>query len=92
MNLHLSNIAPSVTQIELKAFLERVSSVGAVKMLPGGDALVVFESEADADRALAELDGAVLAGRTLSMRRALPRREREGEMRSGGAQDVGKQD
>lgn len=82
MDLHVTNVAHTVTEIELRAFFERVVPVVAVKLFPGGDALVTFASDADADRALKELDGIVLADRPLSMRRALPRREREDSMRS----------
>ncbi len=77
MNLHITNIAPMVTEIELRALFERLVPVASVRILPGGDALVTFDTEEDAGRALRELDGSVLGGRALSMRRALPRRERE---------------
>ena len=77
MNLHITNIAPTVTEIELRVLFERLVPVASVRILPGGDALVTFDSEEDAGRALRELDGSMLAGRALSMRRALPRRERE---------------
>jgi RNA recognition motif-containing protein len=76
-DLHITNIAPTVTEIELRALFERLVPVASVRLLPGGDALVTFNTEEDAGRALRELDGSVLAGRVLSMRRALPRRERE---------------
>jgi RNA recognition motif-containing protein len=77
MNLHITNIAPSVTEIELRALFERLVPVASVRLLPGGDALVSFNSDEDAAKALRELDGTALAGRALSIRRALPRRERE---------------
>jgi RNA recognition motif-containing protein len=84
MDLHITNIAPTVTEIELRALFERTVSVAGIKLLPGGDALVAFDSEADADKALQELDGTVLGGRILSMRRALPRRERSDNIRLRG--------
>jgi len=78
MDLHVSNIAPTVTEIELRALFERVAPVASVKLLPGGDAFVSFDSEEDARRAIDELDGTVVGGSMLSMRVALPRRERRG--------------
>jgi len=84
MDLHVTNIAPTVTQIELRAHFEHVVPVAGVKLLPGGDALVTFDTGADADKALEELDGSMLSGRALSMRKALPRREREDDIRSKG--------
>lgn len=77
MDLLISNLAPTVTEIELRTLFERVVPVEGVKFLPGGDALVTLDSPQDAQKALAELDGYIVAGKVLSVRNALPRKERE---------------
>ncbi len=84
MDLHITNIAATVTEIKLRALFERVALVVGVKLLSGGDAFVSFSSDDDARKALQELDGSVMAGAVLSMRIALPRRERHS---STGEQD-----
>ena len=77
MDLHVTNIAPTVTEIELRAVFARVVPVESVTLLPGGDALVSFKTDDDARRAEQELDGAVVAGSAISLHYALPRRERQ---------------
>lgn len=91
MDLHVTNIAPTVTEIELRAHFGRVVAVNGVKFLPDGDALVSIDSEAEADTALRQLDGSELAGKMLSMRKALPRRERADNMRSQGVAPEGEE-
>jgi RNA recognition motif-containing protein len=83
VDLYVSNIAPTVTEIELRAFFERAVPVAGLKMLPGGDALVTLTDD-DAQKALQGLDGMTLAGRAVSIRMALPRRERGNSIRAQG--------
>jgi RNA recognition motif-containing protein len=80
LNLHVTNIAQIVTKFELRAFFEKVVPVTSVTIFEDGDALVGLESLEDAKKALAELDGSVLGGKVLSMRLALPRKERVDSM------------
>lgn len=82
MDLHVTNIAPTVTQMELRALIERKVAVKNITILPGGDALVSFDSGEDAFSALKEFDGFLLSGKPLSMRMALPRKERADETKS----------
>jgi RNA recognition motif-containing protein len=84
MDLHVTNIASTVTKIELRAHFEHLVPVAGVKLLPDGDALVSFDSDEDATTALQQLDGSELAGKMLSMRKALPRRERANDIRKQG--------
>ena len=80
MNLYVTNIPQRVTKFQLRAFFEKIVSVLSLTMLEDGDALVGFETLEDANKALAELDGNVLGGKIISMRLALPRKERADSM------------
>ena len=83
MDLHVSNMPKTATEIELRALIGRMVKVEAVKMLVEGEALVSFATEQEAERALKEFDGYEMGGRLLSVRYALPRRERENRLESG---------
>jgi len=80
MDLH---VARTVTDLELRTFFERSALVEAVTILSEGEALVSFASKEDAKKALEEFDGHSLAGRVLSVRYALPRKEREADFEPG---------
>jgi len=87
LNLHVTNIAPTVTKFELRALFENVVPVSSLAMIEGGDALVGLESLEDAQKALDGLDGRMLGGKMLSMRLALPRKERADSMEKRGIED-----
>jgi RNA recognition motif-containing protein len=70
--LHIDNVAPDVTEDDLREEFEMVGEVIDLKLLlddlterPTGTAMVQMATQHDADQAVRALDGARVGGRTL---------------------------
>lgn len=81
-NLFVGNLDSKVTQAELRGLFEGYGEVAQVHMIVDRDtglpryAFVEMTSDARAARAIQELNGSILRGRTLSVEYARPRPER----------------
>ena len=88
MNIYVGNISHSVTEDVLRSLFEQVGPVKSVKMItdkftgmPRGFAFVQMETTEDAQKAIEELNGHELEGRTIVVNQA---REREQRRPQGG--------
>ncbi len=93
MRLYVGNISRDVTQEDLRAAFEAHGKVDEVSMvkdkfsgLPKGFAFIEMPEEAEARKAISELAGKELKGRSLDVTEARPRTERpnRGGGRGGG--------
>lgn len=90
--LYVGNLSFRTTEETLRATFEQGGrSVSQVSIItdretgqPRGFAFVEMGSPADAEQAIAELDGAELDGRTLRVNEARPRASNDGPRHDGG--------
>lgn len=82
MNIYVGNLAREVTEEELREAFEAFGQVESAKIIMDrysgvsrGFGFVEMPTKADAEAALAELNGKELKGRTLSVNEARPRTE-----------------
>jgi RNA recognition motif-containing protein len=82
MNIYLGNVSYSATEEQLTELFSQYGTVTSVKMVmdkftgqPRGFAFVVMGSDAEAEAAIAALDGKELAGRNLRVNKAREREE-----------------
>ncbi len=82
-NIYVGNLSYSVTEDKLKDAFGEFGEVTAVKIItdkftgkPRGFAFVEMSSDSDAQKAIAELNGADLDGRNLKVNEARPRESR----------------
>ena len=87
--LYVGNLSYGTTEMSLREAFERLGQVAEVKMMldretgrPRGFAFVEMATDADAQRAIAELDGRDLDGRTIKVNPAQERSEGRGSSSS----------
>ena len=90
-NIYVGNLPFQTTEQELDAAFSAYGQVDRVQIVkdrdtgqPRGFAFVEMSSNADADKAMAALNGAELGGRTLTVNEARPREPRAGGFGGGG--------
>src|SRR5215470_19227186 len=96
--IYVGNLSYQTTEGDLSTLFEEVGQVDSVSVITDRDtgrskgfALVEMSSE-DADKAIAQLNGKELDGRTLTVNEARPREERSGNRggRGGGRNSGGR--
>lgn len=82
-NLFIGSLAYATNDDGLKAFFEQVGPVASARVITDRDSgrskgfgFVQFENDADNQKAVDQLDGKELDGRTISVSMARPREER----------------
>ena len=92
-NIFVGNLSYSATEDSIRSLFESYGAVERVSIVtdrdsgqPRGFGFVEMSSDADADKAIAELNGRELGGRALNINEARPKTERSGGGggRSGG--------
>jgi len=83
MNIYVGNLSYGVTEDELQQlFLEYGSVVSANLIMdrdtgnPKGFGFVEMENQADAEKAIKELDGSSIKGRSIKVNQARPKNDR----------------
>lgn len=104
MNIYVGNLAPTLTEEELRQAFEAFGQVASAKIItdkfsgePRGFGFVEMPAQAEAQEAISGLNGKDLKGQTLNVNEARPRPEgrrggggpRGGGPRGGGRQDGG---
>ncbi len=93
MSIYVGNLSFKVTQEDLMSVFAEYGTVTRVQLptdresgRPRGFGFVEMETEAEEDKAIAELDGAEWMGRVMKVNKAKPREDRGGDRggRSGG--------
>lgn len=86
MSIYVGNLSFKVTQEDLMSVFAEYGSVKRVQLptdresgRPRGFGFVEMETEAEEDKAIAELDGAEWMGRVMKVNKAKPREERGGD-------------
>ena len=89
MNIYVSNLGFSVQDEDLKEYFEEYGEVTSAKVITDkftnrsrGFGFVEMPDEAAAQKAIKELNGAVVEGRSISVTVARPREERSNNKRS----------
>ena len=82
-NLFIGSLAYATTDDSLRAFFEQVGPVASARVITDRDSgrskgfgFVQFENESDNQKAVDQLDGKELDGRTISVSMARPREDR----------------
>lgn len=88
MNIYVSNLGFSVQDEDLKEYFEEYGVVNSAKVITDkftnrsrGFGFVEMSDDAAAQKAIKELNGAVVEGRTISVTVAKPREERSNDRR-----------
>ncbi|MGB0717493.1 MAG: RNA recognition motif domain-containing protein, partial [Phycisphaerae bacterium] len=83
MDIYVGNLAYSTADQDLREHFEQFGAVSSARVITDretgrsrGFGFVEMESDADAERAISEMDGKDLDGRMLNVREARPRPER----------------
>jgi RNA recognition motif-containing protein len=83
MNIYVSNLSFNVQDDDLRGFFEGYGEVASAKIIMDkftnksrGFGFVEMPNDADAQKAVAELNGGVVEGRTINVTEARPREER----------------
>jgi RNA recognition motif-containing protein len=91
MNIYVSNLSFNVRDEDLQEYFAEYGEVSSAKVIldkftnkSRGFAFVEMADEEAAKKAIAELDGASVDGRTISVAVARPREERGNNSRGGG--------
>jgi RNA recognition motif-containing protein len=89
MNIYVSNLGFSVQDEDLKEYFEEYGEVTSAKVITDkftnrsrGFGFVEMPDESAAQKAIKELNGAVVEGRSISVTVARPREERSNDKRS----------
>ena len=89
MNIYVSNLGFSVQDEDLKEYFEEYGEVTSAKVITDkftnrsrGFGFVEMSDESAAEKAIKELNGAVVEGRSISVTVARPREERSNNKRS----------
>ena len=89
MNIYVSNLGFSVQDEDLKEYFEEYGEVTSAKVITDkftnrsrGFGFVEMPDESAAEKAIKELNGAVVEGRSISVTVARPREERSNNKRS----------
>lgn len=90
-NLFIGSLAYATTDDSLRAFFEQVGPVASARVITDRDSgrskgfgFVQFENEADNQKAIDQLDGKELDGRTISVGLARPKEDRPRRDFNGG--------
>lgn len=90
-NLFIGSLAYATTDDSLKAFFEQIGPVASARVITDRDSgrskgfgFVQFESEADNQKAVDQLDGKELDGRAISVSLARPKEDRPRRDFNGG--------
>lgn len=82
-NLFIGSLAYATTDDSLKAFFEQIGPVASARVITDRDSgrskgfgFVEFENDSDNQKAVDQLDGKELDGRTITVNPARPREER----------------
>jgi RNA recognition motif-containing protein len=97
MNIYVGNLTYEVTEEDLRQAFETFGEVTSAKIItdkfsgtPRGFGFVEMPTKAEAEAAIAGLNGTELKGRTLTVNEARPRSEgRRGRGREGGGREGG---
>ena len=96
MNIYVSNLSFNVTDEDLNEYFAEYGEVSSAKVIldkftqkSRGFAFVEMADDEAAKKAIAELDGASVDGRTINVSVAKPREERTGGTGGGGNRSVG---
>lgn len=91
MNIYVGNLAYQITEEELRQAFEQFGEVTSVNLVKDrftgqakGFGFVEMASQADAEKAIKELDGTEISGRPMRVSQARPRAEGGGGHRGGG--------
>jgi len=92
MNIYVGNLSSEMTEEDLRGAFEAFGQVTSVKIITDkytsaskGFGFVEMPTKAEAEKAISDLNGNELKGRTLNVNEARPRREgRRGGGRPGG--------
>jgi RNA recognition motif-containing protein len=83
MNIYVSNLSFAVQDEDLRGFFEEYGEVSSAKVIKDkftnrsrGFAFVEMPDKAAAEKAIKELDGATVDGRSIKVNEAKPREER----------------
>lgn len=83
MNIYAGNLSYDITEEELQQLFTEYGSVTKVTVIKDresgrskGFGFVEMENQADAEKAISELDGSSVKGRNLKINQARPREER----------------
>ena len=95
-NIFVGNLDYDTTEDDLRSMFEAHGPVEGVRIMTDRDtgrsrgfAFVEMTNDPDADRAIAELNGAALRGRALNVNEARPKPDRAGGGRFGGGAGAG---
>ena len=96
MNIYVSNLSFNVTDEDLNEYFAEYGEVSSAKVIldkftqkSRGFAFVEMSDEEAAKKAISELDGASVDGRTINVSVAKPREERTGGAGGGGNRSGG---
>jgi RNA recognition motif-containing protein len=91
MNIYISNLSFNVTDEDLRDYFAEYGEVGSAKVIMDkftgksrGFAFVEMSDDEAAKKAIEELDGATVDGRTIGVSVAKPREDRAGGTGGGG--------
>lgn len=90
-NIFVGNLSFRTTEDEVRALFAAYGTVDRVNLItdrdtgqPRGFGFVEMSNDAEADRAIAELNGRQVGGRAINVNEARPKEERGGGRRPGG--------
>ncbi len=88
MNIYVGNLSYEVTENELQQLFEEYGAITSVSIITDRDTgrskgfgFVEMEEDADAEKAIQELDGVSVNDRNITVNQARPRNERSGAKR-----------
>jgi RNA recognition motif-containing protein len=91
MNIYVSNLGFSVQDEDLKGYFAKYGDVSSAKVIMDkftsrskGFGFVEMPNDAAAKKAISELDGSMVDGRSIKVSEARPREDRGGNDRGGG--------
>ena len=91
MNIYVSNLSFAVQDEDLREYFAEYGEVSSARVIMDkftnrsrGFAFVEMPDDAAAQKAIAELDGAIVDGRTIKVNVAKPREERSNNSGGGG--------
>jgi RNA recognition motif-containing protein len=96
MNIYVSNLSFAVESDDLRGFFEEYGEVTSAKIITDketrrsrGFGFVEMSDDSAAAKAVAELNGAMVQGRSISVTEARPKEEKSGSFGGGGGQRSG---
>ncbi len=88
MNIYVGNLSYEVTENELQQLFEEYGAITSVSIITDRDTgrskgfgFVEMEEDADAEKAIQELDGVSVNDRNITVNQARPRNEKSGPRR-----------